>query len=140
MAPKPEISFISSALRPQNWMAFYGSIAGSRASFELVFVGPNEPEYALPGNFHFIQSRVKPTQCFEIALRNSKADLVMYVADDFVFVTENPIDKLLELYRSVDDPRCMISPRHMMNGNDHSDAAHHFFYGIYFRTVLLLVF
>lgn len=126
---RPEVSLFSSAHRPQNWLALYESIGKSIPHVELVFVGPNDPEFTLPENFHFIRSDVKPVQCFEIALRNCKAEHVMYVADDCVFVTTDPIVQLMKLYRSIDDSRCMISCRYMLNGDDQSDAAHHFFYG-----------
>jgi len=129
MTRKPEVSLLSSAYRPQNWLAFYDSIGPSDVPFEFVFVGPNEPQFALPENFRFIRTDVKPTQCFEIAFRNSTAEHVMCVADDCEFVTSKPLEKLMKLYRSSNDPKCIVSCRYMMNGFDHSESAHHYFYG-----------
>jgi len=124
---KPTISLYSSAFRPQNWMALYNSIVPSDVSFELVFVGPNEPAYRLPESCRFIRSIVKPAQCFEIGLRSSLGELVIYMADDCEFVTDHPLDRLYEVYELKNDPKNMISCRYMMDGQDQSDEAHHFF-------------
>lgn len=64
---KPEISLFGSVHRPHLWMDLYRSIGDNSISFEIVFVGPNDPDFELPSNFKFIKSYVKPTQCIEIA-------------------------------------------------------------------------
>ena len=60
---KPDISIIGTAARPENWLSLYRSLGSDDVSFEIVFVGPNEPDYELPSNFRFIKSNVKPMQC-----------------------------------------------------------------------------
>ena len=47
----PKIGIVSSAHRPQNWMGLYKSIGQNELEFELVFVGPNPPDYELPKDF-----------------------------------------------------------------------------------------
>ncbi len=123
----PQIGIIASAHRPQNWMDLYKSIGQNDIEFELVFVGPNPPDYELPKNFRFIKSLVKPTQCFEIAFRNTTAEYVMSIADDCEFNTPQPLDKLYDLYKSCNCDKVIVSPRMMTNGEDQSHFAHRFF-------------
>lgn len=120
------IGIVASAHRPQNWMDLYKSIGDNDIEFELVFVGPNHPDYELPRNFRFIRTDVKPTQCFEIAVRNTTADLVMHIADDCEFNTPQPLDRLYELYKSCNSDKLIVSSRMMTNGKDQSHFAHRF--------------
>ncbi len=106
---EPKISIIAPAHRTAIWMRVYNSIGHNDASFELIFVGPNEPEFKLPDNFRFIKSNVKPVQCVEIAARSAKADLIMNIADDMEFKTERPLDKLYNTYKSYNDDKLILS-------------------------------
>lgn len=113
---KPLISIFASAHRPRNWMNLYDSIGENDVSFELVFVGPNRPQYPLPNNFRFIESNVKPAQCFEIAYRNSVADLIMPIADDCEFMTQRPLDRLYKCYQASNTSKTMVSCRYCLDG------------------------
>lgn len=79
-------------------MGLYESIGENETAFELVFVGPNAPKEDLPENFIYIKSNVKPAQCWEIAARHATGELLMYFADDLLFITDRPIDKVYQLY------------------------------------------
>jgi len=118
----PKISIFSSAFRPQYWMDLYKSIGENDVEFELVFVGPNQPDYRLPNNFRFIRSLVKPTQCLEIALRNTTGDLVMSVADDCMFKGSRPLDRLYETYKNYNNDKIILSCGYMLNSEDQSEA------------------
>ena len=120
----PKISIFATAHRPQNWMDLYKSIGENDVEFELVFVGPNQPDYRLPNNFRFIRSLVKPTQCLEIALRNTTADLVMNIADDCMFKGSRPLDRLYETYKNYNNDKIILSCRYMLNGEDQSECAY----------------
>ena len=122
----PKIGIVASAHRPQIWMSLYKSIGDNDVEFELVFVGPNPPDYELPKNFRFIKSLVKPTQCFEIGVRNTTADLVMLIVDDCEFQGSRPLDRLYETYKSYNNHKILVSCRYMMDGEDLSHFAHHF--------------
>jgi hypothetical protein len=126
---KPDISIFGSAHRPSNWMDLYGSIGDNDINFEIVFVGPKEPDFILPNNFSFIKSLVKPTQCIEIAMRNTTADLVMQIADDCEFKNKSPLDRLYNTYKSYNNDKLILSCRFIQNGQDLSLPAHHFFWG-----------
>lgn len=129
MLTKPEISIFASVHRPQNWMDLYRSIGPNKVSFEIVFVGPNDPDFELPDNFKFIKSCTKPTQCIEIAVRNTSADLIMHFADDLEFRTKKPLDILYKTYKSFNNDKILLSCRYMLNGKDVSSIQHHFFVG-----------
>ena len=124
MHKAPKISICGSAYRPQNWMALYNSIGYNDIDFEIVFVGPNPPRFPLPGNFRFIRSMVKPTQCNEIAFRNSTGDLVMNIADDCYFKSSRPLDRLYETYRTYNNDKLLLSCRYMLNGEVLPERAH----------------
>ena len=124
----PDISIYGSAYRPDLWMRFYDSIGSNNISFEVIFVGPNEPNFALPDNFKFIKTNVKPAQCYEIAARQTQADLIMPVADDTVFTEEHPLDRLYEAYINYNNSKLILSCRYTLNGNDHSDTWHLFYF------------
>jgi len=123
----PKIGIVAPAHRPQNWMSLYKSIGNNDIDFELVFVGPNAPDYKLPNNFHFIKSLVKPTQCLEIACRNTTADYIMNIADDCEYVTPRPLDKIYNLYKTYNLDKVIVSTGFMTNGENQSHFAHHFF-------------
>ena len=126
---KPDISLFGPSYRPENWMDLYRSIGDNDVSFEIIFVGPNEPDFKLPSNFKFIKSYTKPMQCFEIAARNTTADLIMNIADDVEFRTKRPLDRLYNIYKSYNNEKLILSCRYMLNGEDLSDDCHHFLAG-----------
>lgn len=120
MSSSPAISIFASAHRPQNWLDLYHSIGENEVEFEIVFAGPSPPNFVLPHNFRFIKTHVKPVQCYEIAFRNTRGDLVMNIADDCLFVTERPLDNLYECYKGHNVDKLIVSCRYMLNGEDQS--------------------
>ena len=106
---KPDISIFGSAARPENWPLFHRSLGTNDLEFEIVFVGPNPPKERLPDNFKYIRSNVKPAQCFEIAARQSSGELLMWTADDSLFVTPSPLDKLYRTYLDCEDENVLVS-------------------------------
>lgn len=127
---RPMISIFAAAIRPECWMDFYNSIGENETPFEVVFVGPNKPNYTLPSNFTYIQTQVKPTQCFEIGRRACRGELLLNTADDCNFVTEHPLDRLYEEYTAYNDDNLILSCRYMQNGVDRSVTDHFFFCGV----------
>jgi hypothetical protein len=122
---QPVVSLCASTIRPQNWLYLYNN-ASSSIPFEMVFVGPNEPDFILPDNFKYIKSNVKPTQCTEIAIRHASGKFVMHIADDQEFVIDNPLGRLYDEYLSYNNENLILSPRYMMNGSDCSYECHHY--------------
>lgn len=117
LSKKPLVSIICSAVRPKNWMSLYKSCyPASLVDLEFVFVGPNTPEYALPDNFLFINSNVKPSQCIEIASRNIRGDFILIVADDCIFKGKKPIDALYKKFLTYKDDKIIVSSIYVMDG------------------------
>jgi len=82
---KPIISLLASAHRTDLWLDWYKSIGDNQISFEVIFVGPNKPDFQLPDNFYFIESHVKPPQCWEIAARRAEGKYLLFLGDDVFF-------------------------------------------------------
>lgn len=69
-------------------MAFYANIQqATTVPFEIVFTGPTPPTFALPENFRFIQTSVKPAQAMEAASRACIAPYLVQAVDDIKFST-----------------------------------------------------
>ena len=122
---RPVISLIASAARPENWMGLYESIGDNEVDFELVMVGPNPPKQDLPHNIIYVKSNVKPAQCAEIASRHANGQLLLMTADDMLFITDRPLDKLYALYVENKHDDIIVSCRY----TNTTDDAHRFFQG-----------
>jgi len=105
----PTVSLICSTGRPENWQGLYESIGQNEVSWELVMVGPTAPDWDLPDNIKYIQSNVKPAQCYEIAARNASGELLLNAQDDNFFTTERPLDKAVDLLRAHSNERVIVS-------------------------------
>ena len=123
---KPLISLFGPAIRPQNWLRLYDNISDSSVPFEIVFVGPNEPDYTLPDNFRYIKSNVKPVQCAEAAARSTKGEFIMNTVDDLEFVTKDALGKLYNEYTAYSEDKLILSSRFMTDGIDASLVCHHY--------------
>ena len=103
------ISIIASAVRPENWPGLYDNIGENNIDYEVVFVGPNEPQFKLPDNFKYIKSHVKPAQCVEIAVRHASGTHLLWTADDHLFTSERSLDRLWEVYSRYDNENNIVS-------------------------------
>ena len=108
---EPIISILGSAARPNLWLDWYRSIGDNQVSFEVIFVGPNKPDFQLPDNFYFIESYVKPSQCIEIAARNASGECIIHIGDDMFFESPNPLDTLYTNFLSYNAEKLMLSCR-----------------------------
>lgn len=78
----PDISICASANRPHLWKDFINSLKNQDINWEVIFVGDVEPDFDLPSNFIYFYSKVKPTQCWEAAIRYSRGRYISITADD----------------------------------------------------------
>lgn len=127
----PKISLVASAARPAFWQRFYHSLLGNEVPFEVIFVGPNAPDFELPHNFYFVPTNVKPAQCYEIGLRAAKGLLVGWTADDADYNhpnlnCPNALDRIWNHYMQV-DATTILAMRTIEDGNDVSESHHLFF-------------
>jgi hypothetical protein len=102
----PKISLIGPAHRTHLWKGFYERII-TNVDFEVVFVTDKKPDFALPDNFKWIYSTVKPAQCFEIAYRESQGEFIIWCGDDLTY-SEYSFEQVLDLHKQFDDYRAMI--------------------------------
>ena len=96
-------SLVSPAIRTENWLKIYESVKSNNTNFEIIFAGPRRPNFKLPQNFKYIETNVKPAQCWEILYENARGKYIMNIGDDLIFRTKNPLDKLdeeLEIYKN----------------------------------------
>jgi len=74
----------------------------------------------MPDNFKYIETKVKPSQCTEIAARNAMGEYLIPVADDCIFTS----DFLLKLYdysRKIDSSKHIIGFRFININGKYSD-------------------
>jgi len=105
----PIISVISSAARPENWPGIYKNISDGVVPFEIIFVGPNEPVEQLPDNVRYIKANVKPAQVWEIASRHAQGSVLLWTADDILFLNDNPLDQMYSVYLAHADLDVIVS-------------------------------
>ena len=94
---KPIISVYATAINTYWWQELYDNLSTSEIPFEIVFCGDREPNFVLPDNFKFVYSKVKPTQCSEIAFINTNGKIVMNIGDDAIF-SDSFLDNMYKAY------------------------------------------
>jgi hypothetical protein len=102
-----KLSICASAIRPQNWLRVYDSLKSYGDNFEIVFVGNVRPAYDLPKNFTYIYSTVKPAQCYEIAFRNAKGELLMWTADDALY-SQNAVNTVYDFFKKFNNKKLVV--------------------------------
>lgn len=147
-----QISLCASANRPIlqngvfNWERLMTSLKGNNINYEVIFVGDVKPPYPMPKNFTHIYATVKPTQCYEIAFRHAKGELIGWMADDSdynasKFKVPNPLDVAYEEYKKQEkiynDNKTVIAMRPVEGGNpDVQEKWHRFFGGCLWSPVM----
>lgn len=124
MAYPMDISLFLSAARPKWWKRMYKSLLGNKCEWEIVAVGPNEPDFDLPVNFRFYKCDFKPTQCYAAASYFCKGELIGYIADDATYGL-NALDMIWEDYL-VHGKKTILTQRTIENDKDVTDE-HYFF-------------
>jgi hypothetical protein len=112
----------------------YSNIQETNLPFEIVFVGPNAPDFILPKNFKFIQTNVKPVQCVEIAARAAKGKYLVPTADDCFFDIQNPLTKLYNSFLLYENSKLILSCKYFTE-----ESGRHIHAGILVNKVYLPV-
>ncbi len=89
------ISAYLSSIRPYRWMTIHEMLSKTGLSFELVIVGPNDPDFALPKEIKFHKSNVKPMQCSHAAASMSTGETLLQIVDDMEY-GEGAIKQMFE--------------------------------------------
>lgn len=111
-----KISICASALRPKNWKKCYDSLLSNIIEWELIFVGPNSPDFEAK-NFIYIQSNTKPSQCYQCAFNQAKGELIHWSADDTTY-PNNALDNIYNFYKSFNDNKIVVAFRTIEDGRD----------------------
>ena len=80
-----QVGIFCSSNRPELWLNLYSSLTYNDVDFNLCIVGPKPPIFFCPNRLTYIQSNVKPAQCFFIAEHNTVGDYVMNTPDDVMY-------------------------------------------------------
>lgn len=105
---KPVISLICSAIRTKLWLKFYERLMDNETPFEIVFVGPNKPDFELPESFRYINSDVKPDQCLEAASRMAHGEYLLPAPDDVQY-SDRVLDRLLDTFLKANNDLTVVS-------------------------------
>jgi hypothetical protein len=83
----------------------------------MVYVGPNKPSFDLPDNFIYINSNVKPAQCYEIAFRHARGTLLTWTADDAHY-PPNAMDEVFNFFHMFNTQKLVVAFRTIEDGRD----------------------
>lgn len=105
-----KIGIYCSSINTDLWLNLYNNLKCNNTEFEVLFVGPDAPSYSLPPGMRFIQSKVKPVQCYYIGATRVDGNYVFSMPDDIV---PNPgcLDRCLEFIQTQDQSKTIVTPR-----------------------------
>ena len=103
------VSICCSSDRPHFWEYYYETVSMNTINFEILFIGPNKPNFILPNNVKFIHTNVKPAQCEFIGPLYSRGELVLIAPDDS-HMSPFCLDILYEAYKKENNYKCIVSP------------------------------
>ena len=114
----PNISAYLSSIRPYRWMSIHEMLSKTGLSFEIIIVGPNDPNFSLPKEINFYKSDVKPSQCFHAAATMSTGETLLQIVDDMEY-QDGGIEAM---YRAViEKDNIMATCKYHMNGISTAD-------------------
>lgn len=112
-----KFSICASAFRPAQWEETYNSLKDNKLEWELIYAGPNPPNFTLPDNFIYIQTNVKPAQCYEIAFRRATGELIHWTADDTTY-PPYALDEVYNFYKSFNNNKLVVAFRTIEDNRD----------------------
>jgi hypothetical protein len=113
------ISAYLSSIRPYRWMRIHEMLSSAGLSFEIVIVGPNDPDFSLPKEIKFFKSDVKPSQCFHAAATMSEGEALLQIVDDIEY-QDGGIQAMFKAVMETDNE--MATCQYFQNG--HSNVYH----------------
>ncbi len=125
-----KISLIAAAIRPWLWKEFLDSLKTTNISYEVVFSGHCIEKEVIsflkeyPEFKYIYTERIKPSQCYQTSLMQSKGEMISWVADDCVF-SKNLYEKAYRYWKSLGNEKVALSiqtveDNYKYNMNDHS--------------------
>jgi len=102
-----KISIFASAIRTNLWQEQLASLERNKVDWELVYVGPKQPDFNHP-KLKWYYSNVKPAQCCEAARRRCTGDVLTWTADDAVYPA-GILDDIAALFTSYPDEKLFVA-------------------------------
>jgi len=111
-----QVGVFCSSNKPHLWSDLYKTLSNNSVDWNLCIAGPYPPIEPLPGNVKFIQTNVKPAQCYFIAEQNTIGEYVINMADD-VTLSSGSIDDLVGIINSKMTIASCYGKRHPRQSN-----------------------
>ncbi len=122
-----DVSLFASAVRPHLWPELLKSLEDNKRNYEIIFAGNVPPSFTHKNLIYIETKNIKPAQCYEIARRACRGELVGWIADDCRF-SPRFIDKVYDFYKSVDSTYpIIVSCKTNENEKDEGMNHHRFF-------------
>jgi hypothetical protein len=111
-----KIGIYCSSVNTDLWINLYNMLKCNSTEIEVMFVGPDYPNFDLPPGMKYIHSLVKPVQCYYIGATRVDGNYTINMPDD---VSPSPgcLDKCLELMKLKDQTKTIVTPRFVCAGN-----------------------
>lgn len=106
---RPTFSFFGTCNRPALWGRVFAALEQNRADFEVIACGDVAPDFELPPYARWIESRAKPAECAEIAMRECRGELWSILVDDLEY-SVGSLDEVVARYAAASDPDLIVSP------------------------------
>jgi len=108
-----QLGLFCSSNRPHLWGDLIKTLSNNSVDWNLCMAGPNLPIEPLPGNVKYIQTNVKPAQCYFIAAHNVVGDYISHMGDD-VILSPGCLDDMVNL---IDGKMTISSPAFVPHGD-----------------------
>ena len=105
----PKFSFAGTCNRPHIWPKVFAALEQNDSDFEVILCGDVGPDYELPAYARWIEARVKPAQCAEIAMRECRGELWSVLVDDLEY-SPGCLDEAWARYSASADGNVIVSP------------------------------
>lgn len=105
---KIAVSLFASSNRSQLYYSFFSSLKHCSVSWEVVFAGNLKNVLPYPNMTYIETENIKPSQCYEIARRACKGEVIVWVADDCEF-PDDVIGKAYKYWKSKRNDKLILS-------------------------------
>ena len=133
-----KVSIIASSVRPELYNFFFESLDDEDIPLEVIFVGNNndfefDEEWHSKYRFQYIETEnIKPSQCYEIARREAKGELIQWSADDCEY-RNGILTKAYNHWKSINNKKLILSLQtrefYLGGGDGFCDMTLHSFHG-----------
>ena len=114
---KIDISAYMTSIRPYRWMGIHEMLSKTNLSFEIVIVGPIEPDFELPPEIRFFKSDLKPSQCQHTSAFLCEGEMLLQIVDD-IYYQDGAIEAMYNVVKN--NPNSMATCHYHQDGHNNS--------------------